>query len=106
MTRPLTAREQDCLDAIIESIRTTGMPPTVRELGAKFGVLSTSTVHSWLAGLKRKGYLTVEPNKPRRMTVVGLHEPGRAELELVRQAIENGMRKRALLEYIDSFLAA
>lgn len=40
-----------------------GFPPSVREIGAKFGIKSTSTVHYYLEKLKQSGVIQQEENK-------------------------------------------
>src|SRR5207247_7414937 len=42
-----------------------GYPPTVREIGEAVGLTSSSSVHSQLANLERKGLLHKDPTKPR-----------------------------------------
>ncbi len=48
-----------------------GYPPTVREIGDAVGLTSTSTVHGHLRRLRRLGRLTMEPDSPRTIRVVG-----------------------------------
>lgn len=103
--RPLTIREREVLDAIIATVSYRSVPPTVRELCEMLGVSSTSTIHTHLTALRRKGYLTVDPRRPRSLVVIGMGQPGRGEMEKVREAVRLGWSRRSLLEYIDSFLA-
>lgn len=53
---PLTAHQRAILDWIRQFIRTHGMPPTVREVGAAFGIKSSSAF-AVLQALERKGAL-------------------------------------------------
>ncbi len=65
----LTDRQREILDCIEASMRDRGYPPSVREIGAKVGLTSPSTVHSHLATLQRMGYLHRDPTKPRAIEV-------------------------------------
>ena len=67
--RPLTPRQRQILDVIVESIRSHGYPPSVREIGEQVGLTSPSTVHTHLATLQRLGYLHRDPDKPRAIEV-------------------------------------
>jgi repressor LexA len=60
-----TARQQRILEFIADTVRTRGYPPTVREIGEAVGLTSSSSVHSQLANLERKGLLHRDPTKPR-----------------------------------------
>jgi repressor LexA len=53
----LTERQQETLDWIRTYARTHGKPPTVREIGERFGKASSS-VFDVLLALERKGYLS------------------------------------------------
>jgi repressor LexA len=61
----ITARQQRILDFIADTVRERGYPPTVREIGDAVGLTSSSSVHSQLANLERKGLLHRDPSKPR-----------------------------------------
>ncbi|HHW18083.1 MAG TPA: transcriptional repressor LexA [Firmicutes bacterium] len=67
----LTAQQAKVLEVIKESIRETGYPPSVRELGEKLGLKSTATVHNHLRTLERKGYLKRVAQKSRAFNLVG-----------------------------------
>jgi repressor LexA len=60
-----TARQQRILEFIADTVRSRGYPPTVREIGDAVGLTSSSSVHSQLANLERKGLLHRDPTKPR-----------------------------------------
>ncbi|EKP93922.1 transcriptional repressor LexA [Thermaerobacter subterraneus] len=66
----LTRRQRQILDYIKASIRERGYPPSVREIGEAVGLKSTSTVHTYLARLERKGYIRRDPTKPRAIEVL------------------------------------
>jgi repressor LexA len=61
----ITARQQRILGFIADTVRDRGYPPTVREIGEAVGLTSSSSVHSQLANLERKGLLHRDPTKPR-----------------------------------------
>lgn len=71
-SRPLTERQQAILDFIIETIRTRGFPPTLRDIGQDFGIRSTKGVNDHLAALERKGKIRRQNNLSRGIEVVGL----------------------------------
>lgn len=57
MKEKLTKRQQQIFDFIRKMIRTTGIPPTMREIGRKFSIRSTNGVREVLAVLEKKGYI-------------------------------------------------
>lgn len=71
-TGTLTARQQQILDLIHDTVTTRGYPPSVREIGDAVGLSSPSTVHSHLSTLVREGYLRRDPSKPRAIEVLGI----------------------------------
>ncbi|MEW5706084.1 MAG: transcriptional repressor LexA [Actinomycetota bacterium] len=66
----LTKRQQQVLDFILSEINRKGYPPSIREIGKAIGLTSSSTVHSHLAALERKGYIRRDPTKPRALEVI------------------------------------
>ena len=54
----LTRRQREILDFIVEAIEVDGSPPTMREIGARFGLASTYTVTCHLRALQKKGAIT------------------------------------------------
>jgi len=67
---PLTEKDYEILDFILEQQRTKGYPPTVREICTKVGLTSTATIHSRLSKLEKHGFLVKESTKKRSMRVV------------------------------------
>lgn len=65
--RGLTKRQQLVLEFIQESIQENGFPPTLREIGAHFGIRSTNGVNDHLLALQRKGYLRRQDMKSRAL---------------------------------------
>ena len=60
MKEPLTDRQRKIFDFIDHKISSNGQPPTLREIGAKFGITSTNGVRTHLDALVKKGYLKRE----------------------------------------------
>ena len=60
MEKPaLTDKQERILKFVVARIREDRRPPTVREIGKRFGLSSSCTVYSHLKALQRKGYLTL-----------------------------------------------
>jgi repressor LexA len=71
----LTPRQRRIIDFIRATVRERGYPPTVREIGEAVGLTSSSSVHSQLANLERKGVLRKDPTKPRALTMSAPDDP-------------------------------
>ena len=56
------------MDYIRKFTEENGYTPSVREIAKECGIKSTATVHSYLAKLQDKGYLTKATNKKRSVT--------------------------------------
>ena len=65
----LTWRQRKILQAIRDSVRTRGYPPTMREIAEAVGLISTSGVSYQLSILERKGYLHRDLRPPRTVEV-------------------------------------
>ena len=65
----LTPKKREILEFIEECQRLRGYPPSVREIGERVGLTSSSTVHTHLASLQKLGYLKRDPTKPRALEV-------------------------------------
>ncbi len=78
MASKLTHRQNDILMFVRRFTESHGYPPSVREIGQAMGLTSSSTVHSHLTALERKGYLRRDPSKPRALEILRDDEPGRA----------------------------
>jgi repressor LexA len=62
---PLTDRQQEIYSFIREQITRGGAPPTLREIGDRFGITSTNGVRAALDALARKGYIVRSPLRSR-----------------------------------------
>jgi repressor LexA len=65
----LTQRQQRVLEVIRDSIEGRGYPPSMREIGERVGLTSSSSVAHQLRTLEEKGFLKRDPNRPRAMQV-------------------------------------
>jgi len=63
--QPLTPRQQKLLAFILDSIRATSRPPTIREICRAFSFRSTGTARDHLRALESKGHLKKSPGKSR-----------------------------------------
>lgn len=70
MGKGLTRRQREILTFVQRYADAHGYPPSVREIGQALGLTSSSTVHSHLAALEKKGYLRRDPSKPRALEVL------------------------------------
>lgn len=78
MVEGLTERQRQTLQLIADMVAERGYPPSVREIGEVLGLASSSTVHSHLQALVRKGYLKIDPTKPRAIELLYDPETGLA----------------------------
>jgi repressor LexA len=65
----LTPRQQRVLTVIRDSIDRRGYPPSMREIGERVGLTSSSSVAHQLRVLEEKGFLKRDPNRPRALSV-------------------------------------
>ena len=70
MNPKLTDRQQQIFNFIQQYIESTGYPPTLREIGKKFGISSTFGVKRHLDALVKKGYLNIGSNQSRALSIV------------------------------------
>ncbi len=71
MRARLTSRQRQILNFILEQIDSRGFPPTIREIGVQFGIVSPNGVRDHLVALQKKGYLKRTPEKSRSLEVAG-----------------------------------
>jgi repressor LexA len=65
MNKDLTRPQKKVLEFIRERVRDAGAPPTIREIGKRFGFQSTGTVRDYLRALEKKGYLRRQSGRAR-----------------------------------------
>jgi repressor LexA len=114
--RKTTPRQQAILEVIKEFSREHGYPPSVREIGERVGLSSSSTVQCHLRTLEKKGLIRRDPTKPRALVtgsessrnVVSLPIVGRVAagaLTDAQQNIEDELTLPAsLVKRADSFI--
>ena len=66
----ITAKQKEILEYIKSEILKRGFPPAVREICEAVHLKSTSSVHSHLESLERKGYIRRDPTKPRAIEII------------------------------------
>ncbi len=73
--KPATERQRRILAAINELTAEHGYPPSVREIGERVGLSSSSTIHAHLKALERRGLISRDPTKPRALRAEGGPSP-------------------------------
>lgn len=66
----ITAKQQEILEYIKQTILKKGYPPAVREICEAVHLKSTSSVHSHLESLEKNGYIRRDPTKPRTIEII------------------------------------
>ena len=65
--KPATERQRRILDVIVAFTAEWGYPPSVREIGERVGLSSSSTIHAHLKALEKRGLISRDPTKPRAL---------------------------------------
>ena len=68
----LEPKEQLVFDYIRENIRKNGYSPSIRDICTALDIKSTSTVHTCLERLEKKGYIQKENGKSRTLRIEGI----------------------------------
>lgn len=79
-SKSLTKRQSEALQFIKSFVASNGYPPTVREIGEKLGLQSSSTAFNLLEQLVKKGYVSKGPG-PRMLRVIKKLEAKNHEFE-------------------------
>ncbi|MFQ6090735.1 MAG: transcriptional repressor LexA, partial [Candidatus Bipolaricaulia bacterium] len=66
----LTERQHQILQFIVKAIEERGLPPTIREIGERFGITSTWGVRRHLHALERKGFIRRREGQARGIELV------------------------------------
>ncbi len=69
MDHKLTAKQEQILNYLKDCILKKGYPPAVREICEAVQLKSTSSVHSHLESLEKKGFIKRDPTKPRAIEI-------------------------------------
>jgi repressor LexA len=65
----LTKKQEKIFEFIREQLQNAGYPPTVREIGAAFGI-SEKGAHDHMNAIEKKGYIRRVPRKPRAIEIL------------------------------------
>lgn len=87
MTEHNRNRQFQIYEFIKNQIREKGYPPSVREICAGVGLKSTSTVHSHLEKLEKKGFIKRDASKSRTIEIVEKSTPKDIKKELINVPI-------------------
>ncbi len=68
----LTPIERRIYGYLVDHLKRETYQPSIREIGARFGIRSTKTVTEHLQSLQRKGYLDRLPSRSRALKLIGL----------------------------------
>jgi repressor LexA len=71
MAQETTARQKTIYDFICDTVASRGIPPSIREIGVRFGIRSTNGVNKHLDALERAGLIARERGKARGIAVAG-----------------------------------
>ena len=99
--RPATEKQTQVLAAIDAFRAEHGYPPSVREIGERVGLSSTSTIHAHLKALERRGLISRDPTKPRALRSSSMdQQPIRDSvlLPIVGKVAADGLTDRAWFE--------
>lgn len=66
----LTRRQLQILEVIRTEVSQRGFPPSIREIGERVGLSSSSTVHCHLRNLEEKGFIRRDPARPRCIEIL------------------------------------
>jgi len=66
---PLTRRQQAIYEFIVQQVHAEGMPPTLMEIAAAFGLSSAAGVSDHLKAIERKGFIRRRPGVSRGIEV-------------------------------------
>lgn len=66
----ISQKQQEILEYIKSEILSKGYPPAVRDICEAVHLKSTSSVHSHLETLEKKGYIRRDPTKPRAIEIL------------------------------------
>ena len=79
--RAPTERQERILEVIRDFTEERGYPPSVREIGERVGLSSSSTVQAHLKTLEKRGLIHRDPTKPRALIASGSRVFQRAEAD-------------------------
>ncbi|MEW5947389.1 MAG: transcriptional repressor LexA [bacterium] len=68
--KDLTPRQAEIFRYVLDHIEWEGFPPTVRQIGKRFGISSPNGARDHLLALQRKGYIRLHPHLSRAIVVL------------------------------------
>ncbi len=96
--KPLSTRQQEVLDLLVDYQKQHGFPPTVSELAGLMGCSSQNAARDILLTLKRKGAITITPGVSRGITIPGQQSEDEA-IAVIRALLigDESAREQALI---------
>ncbi|MBM4042875.1 MAG: transcriptional repressor LexA [Planctomycetes bacterium] len=87
MAKALTAKQKEILEFLRVEAARRGCPPTIREIGARFGLRSTGSVRDHLRALERKGHISRRRHLSRGIVLTAAPRAARPQPPAPRPAI-------------------
>lgn len=69
--QPITPRQREVYDAIVEFCEAYGYGPTIRELCKQFGWASPNSAMNYVKILRNRGWISWNPRQPRTIQPLG-----------------------------------
>jgi repressor LexA len=66
----ISERQREILQCIVNKVKESGYPPTVREIATTVNLHSSATIHAHLTKLEKLGYIKRDPEKPRAIELM------------------------------------
>lgn len=82
MKNELTDRQKEILNFIQSYLEENGYPPTLREIGREFNIVSTFGVKRHLEALTKKGYLNILSNASRGISITKNNRSTNTEIDI------------------------
>ena len=102
VARKLSDRQRNILKYIQDYVDDRGYPPSIREIGDRVGISSTSVVDYNLRALERDGYIRRDREVSRGLEVVGgMRGPKSAPVRLVRIPVVGRIAAGAPIENVE-----
>src|SRR5437762_2112749 len=100
-TKKLSERQKNILKYIEEYVDERGYPPSIREIGDRVGISSTSVVDYNLKVLERDGYLRRDREVSRGLELIGPSKGKQAEPRVMRIQIRGRIAAGEPIEAIE-----
>ena len=97
---PITAKQRRVFEFIRRVIDSNEEPPTIAEIGRKFDMRSSASVHAVLTALEREGLIKRTPNVSRGIQIVERSDTGEEDNEVIlRGTVAAGQPIEAILTH-------